>query len=151
MRALGQGLASALRERIAAGIPYLGICMGLQILFETSAEAPGVAGLGIFRGSVARLRQAPGVKVPHMGWNHLELRGPGHPCLTAAGGEGTYVYFVHSFHAVPRDGDLIIATVSHGPNTITAAVSRDNVLATQFHPEKSQAAGLLLLGAFLRP
>jgi imidazole glycerol-phosphate synthase subunit HisH len=151
MRALDQGLGAAIVDRIRAGAPYLGICMGLQVLFEESDEAPGVRGLGVLPGRVERLRRAPGIKVPHMGWNQLELRDGGHPCLTAAGGEGAWVYFVHSFHAVPRDASVIAATVGYGPNIITAAVRHQNVLATQFHPEKSQGAGLALLGAFLRP
>ena len=84
-----------------------------------------------------------------MGWNELELRAGGHRELSAAGGDGEHVYFVHSFHAVPLEPDVTKATVSYGPNSVTAAVARDNVLATQFHPEKSQAAGIRLLSSFL--
>lgn len=148
MIALGSGLGAALLERIAAGTPYLGICLGLQILFDASAEADGVAGLGHFGGRVERLTP-DGVKIPHMGHNQLEPVGAGHPLLDAAGGRGAWVYYVHSYHAVPRDPALILATSDHGPHRITAAVGRDNVFAVQFHPEKSQDAGLALLAAFV--
>lgn len=148
MRALGGGLGEALVERISAGVPYLGICLGLQVLFEASAEAEGVAGLGLMAGRVEKL-EPRGVKIPHMGWNQLEPSGAGHPLLSAAGGAGAWVYFVHSYHALPADPSLVAATTSHGPHRITAAVARGNVFAAQFHPEKSQAAGLALLSAFL--
>ncbi|HMJ16637.1 MAG TPA: imidazole glycerol phosphate synthase subunit HisH [Polyangiaceae bacterium] len=144
------GLREVLLAKIREGTPYLGICLGLQLLFEESDEAPGVAGLGFFRGRVARLEPAPGIKIPHMGWNQLELGNGGHPCLDAAGGQGTWVYFVHSYSAQPSDTSLLKATAGYGPNQVTAAIARDNVLATQFHPEKSQRAGLALLGAFLK-
>jgi glutamine amidotransferase len=149
LNALGPDLYEVLLERLRAGTPYLGICLGLQILFESSEESPGFKGLGWFKGAVKKLQGAPGIKIPHMGWNALDLRGGGHPALSAAGGDGEHVYFVHSFHAVAMDPDVTRATVSYGPNTVTAAVARDNVLATQFHPEKSQAAGIRLLGSFL--
>jgi glutamine amidotransferase len=148
-RALAGGLGEVLLEKIRGGTPYLGICLGLQLLFDESDEAPGERGLGWFPGRVVRLEGGPGLKIPHMGWNQLELENGGHPCLQAAGGSGAWVYFVHSYHAVPSEPTLRKASVSYGPNRVTAAVARDNVLATQFHPEKSQRAGLALLGAFL--
>jgi glutamine amidotransferase len=144
------GLAEALKEAVGRGAPYLGICLGLQVLFEGSEESPGVPGLGWFKGQVRRLQGAEGIKIPHMGWNQLELEHGGHACLDAAGGPGTWVYFVHSFHAEPDDPAVTRAAVAYGPNRVTASVARDNVFATQFHPEKSQAAGLALLGSFLR-
>ena len=149
LNALGPALFEVLLDRLRAGTPYLGICLGLQILFESSEEAPGAKGLGWFKGSVKKLLGAPGVKIPHMGWNDLALRAGGHRELRAAGGDGEHVYFVHSFHAVATDSDVTRATVAYGPNTVTAAVARDHVLATQFHPEKSQAAGIRLLSSFL--
>lgn len=148
--ALAGGLGEAVLERIRAGVPYLGICLGLQVLFEGSDEAPEARGLGLFPGRVRRLVGGDSIKIPHMGWNRIELRNAGHPCLEAAGGEGSWFYFVHSFHAVPEDPAVLAAVCSYGKNLVTAAVARDNVLATQFHPEKSQRAGLALLGAFLR-
>ena len=147
--ALSDAMKQALLEQIAAGTPFLGICVGLQLLFEGSDEAPGCAGLGLFKGHVRRL-DSQGIKIPHMGWNQLELCGESQRALQAAGGEGTWVYFVHSYHAVPAESGLLRAQVSYGNNRITAAVAKDNVLATQFHPEKSQHAGQLLLKEFHR-
>ncbi|HSC86581.1 MAG TPA: imidazole glycerol phosphate synthase subunit HisH, partial [Polyangiaceae bacterium] len=106
-----------LRERVQAGVPYLGICLGLQALFDSSEEAPGVPGLGWFAGDNVRLGPAPGIKIPHMGWNSLDLTHGGHPVLDAAGGAGSWVYFVHSYHAQPTDPTLVKATVQHGPHT----------------------------------
>jgi len=147
---LAGGLDQALIEAVKSGVPYLGICLGLQVLFEGSEEAPGVPGFGWMRGQVRKLAGGPGIKIPHMGWNQLELADGGHAGLEAAGGQGAWVYFVHSYHAVPEEPGVLRASVSYGSNRVTAAVSRDNVLGTQFHPEKSQAAGLALLAAFLR-
>ena len=150
VEALSGPVAEVLREQIRRGTHYLGICLGLQALFDSSEEAPGVPGLGLLPGAVKRLEAAPGIKVPHMGWNQLELGAGGHPVLAAAGGEGSWFYFVHSYHAVPTDPALVKAAASYGPNRVTAAVALDNVIATQFHPEKSQKAGHDLLTAFLR-
>ncbi|MRG93312.1 imidazole glycerol phosphate synthase subunit HisH [Polyangium spumosum] len=150
--ALAGELGEALREVVRQGKPYLGICLGLQALFERSEEAPGAAGLGIFRGEVRRLDPGSGaeaVKIPHIGWNRLEWKREAAGALGAWGREAPHVYFVHSYHAVPEDPSIVVATVTHGPNVITAAVARENVTAVQFHPEKSQAAGLMLLGAFV--
>jgi glutamine amidotransferase len=151
VRALQEsGIGSAVLEFIATGNPLFGICVGLQLLFESSEEAPGVAGLGIFRGQVRRLQGGPGIKIPHMGWNALrfEVERPRYLASSAAPNE--YFYFVHSFHAVPEEPQELLATVDYGTNRITAAVGRDNVFATQFHPEKSQRAGLALLTEFFR-
>ena len=148
--ALAGGVGDALREQIAKGTPYLGICLGLQALFETSDEAPGAPGLGIFRGAVRLLRGSADAKIPHMGWNQLEIVRPGAGALAAFEADPPFVYFVHSYHAEPEDSSIVAAVTRHGPTRITAAIQRGNVLATQFHPEKSQAAGLRLLSAFLR-
>lgn len=150
--ALSTGIGDALREAIRKGTPYLGICLGLQVLFDSSEEAPGAAGLGHFPGEVERLDPGTGdqsVKIPHIGWNQLEMAD--RPGIFHAWGddEAPFVYFVHSYHAVPLDPAIVVATVTHGPNRITAAVQKDNVSAVQFHPEKSQSAGLALLGAFV--
>jgi glutamine amidotransferase len=154
--ALDCGLGDAIRGRIAAGAPFFGICLGLQALFDTSEEAPSARGLGVFRGAVKLLAHGAvdpttghAVKIPHMGWNQLELLRPGAGALAAFDAEAPYVYFVHSYHAVPEDASLVAAVTTHGPHRITAAVQRDNITATQFHPEKSQEAGLRLLRAFL--
>ncbi|MEB2313022.1 MAG: imidazole glycerol phosphate synthase subunit HisH [Sorangiineae bacterium] len=148
-RALAGDRARALTTAIERGTPYLGICLGLQLLFEASSEAPGERGLGVLRGRVERLVGGPGVKIPHMGWNQLEPRSGGHPLLDAAGGEGAWVMFAHSYHAVPAEPGLTRAVARHGGQLVTAAIARDHLFATQFHPEKSQRAGLALLGAFL--
>jgi len=145
-----RNVAECILEQVETGTSYLGICLGLQALFESSPEAPGVVGLGVLPGHCEKLTPSPEVKVPHMGWNRLELTHGGHAALDAAGGHDAWVYFVHSYHAVPADPSVIKAVVQHGPHRVTAAVARDNVLATQFHPEKSQRVGLQLLAEFLR-
>ena len=137
-------LAPVIHEVIAAGKPFLGICVGLQMLFEGSEEDPGVAGLGIFKGLVRKII-APGLKVPHMGWNSLAFQAtsPLFQGLPPA----AYVYFVHSFHAVPTDESCITAVTDYG-GQVTAAVGRGLVQAVQFHPEKSSAVGLKILANF---
>ena len=139
-----RGLAPVIHEVIAAGKPFLGICVGLQMLFEGSEEDPGVAGLGIFKGLVRKI-VVPGLKVPHMGWNSLALQAasPLFQGLPPA----AYVYFVHSFHAVPTDESCITAVTNYG-GQVTAAVGRGLVQAVQFHPEKSSAVGLKILANF---
>jgi glutamine amidotransferase len=145
-RKLAGGLGEALLERLRAGTPYLGLCVGMQILFEGSDEAPGEPGLGWFRGTVQKLVGGGGVKIPHMGWNQVEARAGGHPYFEP----NEWYYFVHSFHAVATEPGVVRGVSSYGVNTVTAVVSRDHVTATQFHPEKSQQAGLSLLARFLR-
>ena len=137
-------LAPVIHEVIAAGKPFLGICVGLQLLFEGSEEDPGVAGLGVFKGLVRKI-VAPGLKIPHMGWNNLEYRtsSPLFQGLPPA----AYVYFVHSYHAVPTDAACITAVTDYG-GPVTAAVGRGLVQAVQFHPEKSSAVGLKILANF---
>ncbi|MBM3678202.1 MAG: imidazole glycerol phosphate synthase subunit HisH [Actinobacteria bacterium] len=130
------GLDAAIRERVAAGRPTIGICVGLQLLFEESEE--GGSGLGLLRGPVVRV-QAP--RVPHMGWNALALT---RPSALLEGLEGADVYFAHSYAAAPADGDVTVATVDHG-GPVVAAVERGPIGGVQFHPERSAAAGARLL------
>jgi glutamine amidotransferase len=151
-RALASGLGDAVRGHLRAERPYLGICMGLQVLFDESEEAPGVAGLGVFQGKVARFREAVDpetgmpLKVPHIGWNTAESVND-EPGLLAPGG-AEHFYFVHSYVVVPTDGAVIAATTSYGERFVSA-VARENLFACQFHPEKSQRAGIALLERFL--
>ncbi|MEO8551257.1 MAG: imidazole glycerol phosphate synthase subunit HisH, partial [Kofleriaceae bacterium] len=144
MRGLAErGLGDALREAIAAGKPYLGICLGLQVLFEHSEEGD-VAGLGVLRGNVVRFRPTdPTLKVPHMGWNTVTKKRP-----VAGLSDGDHVYFVHSYHVVPADPDIVALETSHGV-TFCAAIQSANLFACQFHPEKSQSVGLGLLRTFV--
>ncbi len=145
-------LGGALVRSIRSGKPFLGICLGLQILFESSDESPGHPGLGIFRGRVVRLPSGSvdtdgrRLKVPHIGWSRVARRGH-HPVLGAT--IDPWFYFVHSFHARPVDEDLVAAVCAFGSLPLTAAVARDNVVGVQFHPEKSQQSGLELLKGFL--
>ncbi len=143
------GAAAAVTEATQRGVPYLGICLGLQALFDGSAEAPEVRGLSLFAGACERITPGPGHKIPHMGWNRVEKSGAGHPLLERAGAYGAWFYFVHSYHAVPSEPGLVVGTAGYGATAITAAVGHNNVVATQFHPEKSQSSGLRLLEAFL--
>lgn len=137
------GLIPVIRQLLDSGRPFLGICLGMQLLFEGSDEAPGVAGLGYFKGQVKYLPTS--LKIPHMGWNKLELRSPS-PLLAGAGGE--YVYFVHSFHAEPEDKSIITSVCDYGME-VTASVGRGSVQAFQFHPEKSSRVGMQLLKNFV--
>lgn len=136
------GLIPVIKEQLAKGTPFLGICLGMQVLFEGSEEDPGVAGLGYFKGQVRKLTTKE--KIPHMGWNRLELKNSS-PLLTQA--QDDYVYFVHSFHCEPEDKSIITAVCDYGQE-VTASVGKGNVQAFQFHPEKSSRVGLSLLKAF---
>ena len=148
-KAMQNGIGAAVTEFIATGRPMYGICIGLQLLFESSEEAPGVAGLGYFKGHVRKLIGGDGIKIPHMGWNSLRFEQSNPNLLERSGAKEQYFYFVHSFHAVPAEPAVLLATVDYGTNRVTAAVGRENVFASQFHPEKSQSAGLDLLTEFL--
>ena len=139
------GLGDAFREAVAAGKPCLGVCLGLQLLFDASEEDGEHPGLGLLPGRVVRFRGAPGLKVPHMGWNTLRVRRPA-PLLRGVG-ESPSVYFVHSYHArADRDSD--VAAEADHPDPFPAVVWRDNLSACQFHPEKSQGLGLAMYANF---
>lgn len=149
-----RGLDALVRARVAAGVPLLGVCVGMQLLFETGEEMGTHEGLGLLPGRVVRFDGpafAPGpdrLKVPHMGWNTLAptAEGAGHPLLAGLG-DRPHVYFVHSYHAAPADARDVLATARYGLD-VPAVVGRGHVLGVQFHPEKSHAAGLRLLRAF---
>lgn len=143
------GLREALEESVRRlGRPFLGICVGLQLMATRGHEHGTHAGLGWLDGDVVALKpEDPHVKIPHMGWNTLTVH-RAHPMLHGIE-TGAHAYFVHSYHLVPASGESRLATTDHG-GTITAAVARDNLVGTQFHPEKSQAIGLSLLANFLR-
>lgn len=143
-RALDDGWRSAILEVIRTGRPLLGICLGMQWLFEGSAEAPDVAGLGLFAGSCFRLPAGDGLKVPHVGWNRLQVASSGR--LLDGLEDGAYAYFTHSY-AAPLT-EAAGATATHGP-AFAAAVERDAVFGVQFHPEKSGDAGLRILRNFV--
>ena len=140
------GLAEAALDGIRAGRPFLGICLGLQMLFARSREDGDFAGLDLFAGDVVRFEPQPGLKIPHMGWNTLTLRAPACPLFRGLPPDAAF-YFVHSYFARPTDAGLIAAEADY-PGPFCAAVWRDNVFATQFHPEKSQAMGQILLRNF---
>ncbi|MCH3958700.1 MAG: imidazole glycerol phosphate synthase subunit HisH [Selenomonas sp.] len=142
------GLIPTIRACVAKGTPLLGICVGLQILFEGSEESPGVAGLGLLKGMVRKI-QAPGLKVPHMGWNSLIITEPRQSVdLFRNLSVKPYVYFVHSYHAVPADRSIITSAAVYG-ELLTASVAAGNIQATQFHPEKSGDVGLTILKNFI--
>ena len=145
--ALAGEIGEAVRSWIESGRPYLGICLGMQALFESSEEAPGEAGLGLFPGTVKRfatdLRNGEGrrLKVPHIGWNQVASI---HPVFE----NGEWYYFVHSYYCVPAEESFVVATTDYG-GAFCAAIARDNVVACQFHPEKSQHAGERVIAHFL--
>jgi len=152
VRGIEGELAEAVRAHVAAERPYLGICLGMQVLFDSSDEAPGAAGLGILRGHVKRL--APGVDpmtarphaLPHIGWNAvLDPR-----AATTGGAPPPYFYFAHTFAAVPDDPAVVSGTTTYGDATFVSALTRGQVLGVQFHPEKSQREGLALLTRFFQ-
>ena len=142
------GLIPTIKALVAEGRPMLGICVGLQILFDGSEESPGAKGLGLVHGMVKKI-QAPGLKIPHMGWNSLTIRAEREPHDLFQGlAEHPYVYFVHSYHAVPDDPSVITATTEYGEQ-LTASVAKGALQATQFHPEKSGDVGLAILRNFI--
>lgn len=141
-------LEQPIKQAIARGKPFLGICLGLQILFEASEEGQE-PGLGIIPGTVKRFQSEPGLTIPHMGWNQLHLTQP-ESSLWQALPPNPWLYFVHSYYVAPSDAAITAATITHGSQTVTAAIARDNLMAVQFHPEKSSTAGLQLLANFVQ-
>lgn len=147
-----RGLEPALREHLSSGKPMLGICLGLQVLFERGEEHGGVPGLGVLGGEVIRFDPAAAsskIKVPHIGWNQIEVPAgaPRDPMLDGVP-DGAYVYFVHSYHVVPRDRSIVAVETDYG-GKFCAAVRKDNLFACQFHPEKSQRVGQAILRNFV--
>ena len=139
-----RGLEEPIHRFVESGKPFLGICLGLQILFEESQESPGVKGLGLLKGKILRLPKESGLKIPHIGWNSLEVKD--REGLFAGLPEEPYVYFVHSYY-LRAEEDVVTATAEYGA-TIHAAVRKGNLMACQFHPEKSGKTGLAILENF---
>jgi imidazole glycerol phosphate synthase glutamine amidotransferase subunit len=140
------GFVEPIRDWIGSGRPFLGICLGLQTLYEGSEESPDVAGLGILRGTVKKFRLAPELKVPQIGWNSVKQRIPDCPLYTGVPDEA-FFYFVHSYYVEGADAGIVAGETTYGIPYVSA-VWRDNVMAVQFHPEKSQKAGLRMLQNF---
>ena len=137
-------LFDLLKEEMARGKPYLGICLGMQILLEWSEEAPGVPGMGVVKGKVVRFQGA--MKIPHMGWNSVDMKRPAK--VLGSIPDGSYFYFVHSYYCEPEEPVTATTTEYGGP--FASSLEKENVFACQFHPEKSQAVGLKVLGNFVR-
>ncbi|MDZ8052792.1 MAG: imidazole glycerol phosphate synthase subunit HisH [Aulosira sp. ZfuVER01] len=142
-----RGLEQPIKDTIASGKPFLGICLGLQILFESSAEGTQ-PGLGIVKGKVKRFIPEPDITIPHMGWNQLEITQP-KSIMWEHLPSNPWVYFVHSYYVEPTDPQIRAATVTHGTQTVTAAIALENLMAVQFHPEKSSNIGLQILSNFV--
>nr|WP_290227741.1 imidazole glycerol phosphate synthase subunit HisH [Trichocoleus desertorum] len=140
-------LEAPIKQAIASGKPFLGICLGLQILFDGSEEGQE-PGLGIVPGMVRHFRREPEITIPHMGWNQLNLTQSQLPIWQSLPAQ-PWVYFVHSYYVDPIDPQVRAATVTHGTQTVTAAIAHDNLMAVQFHPEKSSEAGLQILANFV--
>ena len=140
------GLVEVIKEVVKKGTPFIGICLGLQLLFESSDETPGVEGLGILKGKILRIPDKEGLKIPHMGWN--SLRFPREGRLFKGLPEDSYVYFVHSYYLAAEDESIVTATTEYS-TLIHASVEQDNVFACQFHPEKSSDVGIQILKNFV--
>lgn len=144
-----RNLVEAIKKALSSGKAYLGICLGLHVLFEESQEG-NVNGIGILKGSVKRLQEKDGVKVPHIGWNGIKFKMQDAKCKITDGiEEGSHFYFDHSYYAEPKDGNIVAATTDYGVN-FASMLHRDNIYAVQFHPERSQGLGLKLLENFIK-
>ena len=137
------GLVDVIKEIVKKGIPFLGICLGLQLMFESSEESPGVEGLGLLPGKILKIPETPGMKVPHMGWNSLKI--DPNSRLFKGIPDGSYVYFVHSYYLKAGSEDIVAATTEYGTHIHAAG----NLYACQFHPEKSSQTGLKILENFI--
>ncbi|MDD5136603.1 MAG: imidazole glycerol phosphate synthase subunit HisH, partial [Candidatus Omnitrophica bacterium] len=146
-------LAGPIKDAIGEGKPFLGLCLGLQLLFEKSAEAPGVKGLCILKGESKRFKFKKGtLKIPHMGWNSIKVvRSPGHQVTSILKfiPKDAYMYFVHSYYVIPKDKSVILTTTDYGIDFVSG-ICKENVYGFQFHPEKSQELGLKILKNFVR-
>ena len=140
------GLVDVIKDVVKKGTPFIGICLGLQLLFESSDETPGVEGLGILKGKILRIPDAEGLKIPHMGWNSLKFPKEGR--LFKGLPEDSYVYFVHSYYLAAEDESIVTATTEYS-TLIHASVEQGNVFACQFHPEKSSDVGIQILKNFV--
>ncbi len=140
------GLIDVIHQVADSGTPFLGICLGLQLLFESSEESPGVEGLGILKGKIVRIPDGEGIKIPHIGWNSLTYPNKGR--LYTGIEENSYVYFVHSYYLQAEDEHIVKAATEYGVD-IQASVEKDNVFACQFHPEKSSEVGMKILSNFI--
>lgn len=140
------GLVDVIHECVKREIPFLGICLGLQLLFERSDESPEATGLGVLEGEIVRLPAESGLKIPHIGWNNLKFPRKGK--LFEGVPEDSYVYFVHSYYLKAKDPGIVTATTEYGA-TIHASVEKGNVFACQYHPEKSSKVGLKMLENFI--
>ena len=140
------GLEEIIHKVVDKGIPFLGICLGLQLLFERSDESDGVKGLGLLQGEIVRIPDESGLKVPHIGWNSLKFPNQGR--LFQGISEDAYVYFVHSYYLRAKDENIVTATAEYG-SLIHASVEKGNIFACQFHPEKSSEVGLTILKNFI--
>lgn len=140
------GLVDVIHQVTASGTPFLGICLGLQLLFESSEESKGVKGLGVLKGRILRIPDGPGLKIPHMGWNSLDIR-PGARLFEGID-SGAYVYFVHSYYLKAEEEGIVAASAQYSTR-IHASVEQGNIFACQFHPEKSSDVGLAILKNFI--
>ncbi len=139
------GLEKVIKEAVGLGKPFLGICLGLQLIFESSEETPGASGLGLIKGKIVRIPDTPGLKIPHIGWNDIKIKPESRLFKNVS--DGAYVYFVHSYYLQAEDEADVAATTEYGAH-IHAAVEKGNIFATQFHPEKSGDIGLQILKNF---